>query len=69
MPWRNLHYYCYNGCERETNNELKSNKIRQQIYVVHQFGYVHGREEENIVLWEETRLQREQSVFRSVKPK
>ena len=31
----------------------KSDKNRQQIYVVHQFGYIHGREGENILLCEE----------------
>ena len=28
----------------------KSDKNRHQNYVVHQFGYVHGRERENILL-------------------
>ena len=34
----------------------KNNKIRQQIYVVHQFGYIHGREGENILLCEENQI-------------
>ena len=47
---------CYNGRERETNYECKNNKNRQQIYVVHQFGYIHGRERENILLCEENQI-------------
>ena len=34
----------------------KSDKNRQQIYVVHQFGYIHGRERENILLCEENHI-------------
>ena len=45
-----LNHKCYDRRERETNNECKTKKIIQQIYVVHQFGYVHGKEREYFIM-------------------
>ena len=41
----------------------KSDKIRQQIYVVHQFGYIHGRERDNILLCEENQITQRKECF------
>ena len=58
--------FCYDRREKETNNECKTMKIRQQIYEVHQFGYVHGQRE-NILLCEENQITERIRLFRRLK--